>query len=623
MPASYDHEIEIDGIKKGLTLVRDDKGSAMYSVTEEVPRYDPQLKLMMKNWIGGHGQYEFLAPDIYFDGQSIDTTQDGKITLGPQITTVGIAGGTPALDGNPVYFCWFSVISKLMMATTHKVYWYDDTNWVAKWDASAIGDIVDMAEFNGYLFIALGTGAAYYYTNNGTSYTACTLSAQANDHHASKFFVAPNAAGTANVLWKAITPNEISSNTSGIIGGAAWESTSYIGDTSANITNIFLINDNLMIGRTDNLYHYDSDGGIHALMDSLKANKSTNNFKYVCEWQTAVYFSLGTGMGEIASYNAYDPMGPLSNIGDIGKAGACVGLASDKDWLYVAMDEGTNTHIYKGREIKRGDALRWEWCPWVFIGTNASATMQVVQHSATDRRLWFGYGTQTGYVILTDNPTTDTAARFAPSGFARFSWYYGNNPYWDKMFQSVVLETKGCAAGISVTPKYRKDVTTSMTSVTTSPIVTNGVQKVDFDTAQSCKRIQFELDLASGTNTITPEVTYFEARGTERPETVRIHQAYYAVGDTLARKTTTVRDFLRAGRASTLLIKFADLRYNESIDSGKYTWCVMLPGNPEEVEIIHEKGRTPELALKCRLMEINFEITEEKSTHGVGYHREN
>jgi hypothetical protein len=226
-------------------------------------------------------------------------------------------------------------------------------------------------------------------------------------------------------------------------------------------------------------------------------------------------------------------------------------------------------------------------------------------------------------VVLTDNPTTDTAARFATSGFARFSWFYGTNPYWDKMFQSIITETKGCAAGISVTPKYRKDIDTAMKSITTSPIVTNGISKVDFDTAQSCKRIQFELDLASDTSTITPEVTYFEARGTEKPETVRVHQVIYSIGDTPTRKTQSIRDFLRGGRISTQLIKFTDLRYGGSIDSTDYVWCVMLPGSPEEVEIIQIKGRAPELGLKCRLMEINFDITKDKSTHGIGYHKEN
>ncbi|GAH10391.1 unnamed protein product, partial [marine sediment metagenome] len=156
-------------------------------------------------------------------------------------------------------------------------------------------------------------------------------------------------------------------------------------------------------------------------------------------------------------------VGPLQDAMDIDKVGTCVGLASDKDFIYAVMDEGTNSHIYKGREVRREGGVREEWCPWVFLGTNACATAKVCQHSATDRRLWFGYGNYAAYVILTDNPTADSAARFAPSGFIRMSYIYGTNKYWDMMFQSLVTETKSCTSGKTVTPKYRKDTDTTAT----------------------------------------------------------------------------------------------------------------------------------------------------------------
>ncbi|GAH23470.1 unnamed protein product, partial [marine sediment metagenome] len=95
--------------------------------------------------------------------------------------------------------------------------------------------------------------------------------------------------------------------------GVDWSSPAYIGDTSNNLTNIFLVNDNLMQGKEDNLWHYDSDGGTHPLMNDLRHNRSATNFKYVVEWQTAVYFSLVTGLGKISSYNSYSTVGPLQD----------------------------------------------------------------------------------------------------------------------------------------------------------------------------------------------------------------------------------------------------------------------------------------------------------------------
>ena len=663
-----DHEIRVNNTTKRFDLARNDSGGAIYQVSEEVPKYQDPLKFIMRNWQGGHGQFSIKQPDLYYDGQSIDTTQEGKVILGPLIYSVGV-GASTSLGAGLVCSCWFSAlvaapVAKLMVATATRVFWYDSSTgyFVMKWDkanhdwaashAFTTADwvrpttynghiyecttagtgasseptwgttdagtttsgaatftcrsitITDMKEYNGILYVALGLNDLYYTSADAVTFTVTDRT----DHHAVGFLTAPNAAGTSNVLWKFITPNQIASTTDGQAGSAVqWSSPAYIGDTSNNITNIFMINGNLMIGRTDNLYEYDVDGGVHALMDGLKNNRDTNNFKYVVDWQTATYFSLTQGLGEITAYNTFQPVGPLTDIDDIGKAGVCVGLASDKDFIYVAMDEGTNTIIYKGREVRRIGGLGWEWCPWVFLSTNTCSTMMVVQHSSTDRRLWFGYGNYAGYVILTDNPLADSAARFAASGNLRLSYDYGSNPYWDKLYQSVVTETKGCTSTITVTPKYLKDTDTTASSLTDA-ITANGVVKTSLTEPLDCKRIQFELDLATGTNTITPQVTYFEARGIENPEKVRIHEAVYLIGDEPSRTTESIRDFFRDARESTNLIRFADLRYGDSTSSS-YVWVVMMPGYPQEIEILHEKGRSPEMGIKCRFQEVDYTIS--------------
>lgn len=602
---SYDHQLKIGSTTKGLRLVRDDGGRAMYQVLEDVPTYESQIKFAMTSWMGGHGQYAFGKDDIYFEGQSIDTTQDGVVFLGPLINQVGISGAS--LGANPVCFCWFAAISKLMVATATKVFWYDGTNFVEKTEIAG-ETITDMIEFNGILYVALGGSTRYYYSSNGVNYTQTDLT----HGYAQKFLNSPNPAGTSNMLWAFKQPNEVRSTTDGRTvadDGVQWSTPpNYIGDTSNNITNLFLVNDNLMVGREDNLFHYDSDGGVHPLMGDLKHNRSSNNFKYITDWQTGVYFSLGNGLGEITSYDSFEPMGPLTDIDDINKTGSCVGLSSDKDFIYAAMDEGTNTHIYKGREIRRAGGLRWEWCPWIFLSTNACAAIKVVQHSSTDRRLWFGYGNYCGYVKITDNPLADSNAQFAASGWIRMSYYYGTNAYWDKLFQSIVTETAGCSNSLPVIVKYRADTDTTTESLAL-PITTNGVVKTDFHDDLSCKRIQFELSFATNDSTTTPEVLYFEARGIEKPETIRIHEATYTMGDTPSRKGKTIRDFLRDGRTSTSLIRFADLRYGQTTaDAPNYIWVVLMPGSPSEIEILHEKGKSPELGLHCRWQEVNFAV---------------
>ena len=364
-----------------------------------------------------------------------------------------------------------------------------------------------------------------------------------------------------------------------------------------------------MIGRVDGLWHLDSDGNTHQQRPDLLANRSTDNFKYVTEWQAGVYHSEIDGMGGIWAYNNYEPMGPLFRTGDISKRGDIVGLAADKDWLYVAVDEGTNTIVYKGREVRKDGALRWEWCPWIFLGTKTLATMAVIQHSTTDRRLWFGYTNSTAYVILSDNPTDDTAARFAPSGFVRMSYDLGSDLINDKLWQSAVLQVVGGASGETVQVKYRKDTDTSATSIIAAA-ATNGTFETNFSSALTSKRIQFELHLASNTSTATPEVSYFQAKGVEKPTVVRIHEAVYKMGDKPTNRVSTLRSLLRTAGSTTNLIRFADLRYGDSTVDGKtYVWTSMAPGWPKEVEILRDKSRQPEIGIQVKLIEVSYTLT--------------
>jgi len=115
--------------------------------------------------------------------------------------------------------------------------------------------------------------------------------------------------------------------------------------------------------------------------------------------------------------------------------------------------------------------------------------------------------------------------------------------------------------------------------------------------------------MATGTNTKTPELSYFEARGIEKPEIIRIHDATYRMGDTASRRAKTIRDFLRGGRTSTSLIKLADLRYGDTTGGTTYAWVVMEPGFPQEVEIVYEKGAQPELGMRCRMREVSYTIS--------------
>lgn len=188
------------------------------------------------------------------------------------------------------------------------------------------------------------------------------------------------------------------------------------------------------------------------------------------------------------------------------------------------------------------------------------------------------------------------------------SYIYGSDPYWDKLFQTIVTEVKGCDSGKTVTPKYRKDTDTVATALA-SAITSDGIDLTYLTSAINCNKIQFELHLATDDDDYTPEVLYFQARGKEKPEVVRIHDVTYKAASKPSITSETVRDFLRSGASSTSLVKFADLRWGESTQDTTYCWVIIEPGYPTEVEIDHTKGRKPELGVQVRMREVNFTVS--------------
>jgi len=607
MSSRHDHQLKIDSTTDNFELMRDENGQAMYRVETIIKQHRDPLTFTQVSWLGGHGQHDMESDDMYFEGQSIDTTQEGRVFLGPLINEVNKTGDVD-LDSAPVKFMWNPTVGELIMATAGEIYRYD-VGSNGKWTVATttVAGVTDLAMYKGVAFAGRGASTAYMYSTDNDSWTTSTLT----DKFANYFLVSPDLTGLTEVLWKAKTPNEVARAQTGINGATGdddWRTPNFVGDTTANITNLFLLNNQLMVGRVDGLWHLDSDGNTHQQRPDLLANRSTDNFKYVTEWQAGIYHSEIDGMGEIWSYNNYEPMGPLFRTGDISKRGDIVGLAADKDWLYVAVDEGTNTIIYKGREVRKDGDLRWEWCPWIFLGTKTLQTMAVIQHSTTDRRLWFGYTNSTAYVILSDNPTSDSAARFAPSGFVRMSYDLGNDLINDKLWQSAILQVVGGATGETVQVKYRKDTDTSATSIIAAA-VTNGVYESNFSSALTSKRIQFEIHLASNTNTATPEVSYFQAKGVEKPTVVRIHEAVYRMGDKPTDRVSTLRSLLRTAGSTTNLIRFADLRYGDSTVDGKtYVYVSVEPGWPKEVEILRDKSRQPEIGIQMRMREVSFTL---------------
>lgn len=474
--------------------------------------------------------------------------------------------------------------------------------------------ITDMCEHDGIMYIACGVGSNYYYR------TAKLVFAQTDlvDHHAYYFCSAPNPDHTAMVLWKALAPNLLSNTSDGravAAGGVAWSTPAYIGDESYDITSLFLHNDNLMIGKENSLYQYTTDGGTEIYIDNSRDNISvtySENYSRHCAFQGNTYFNLNGRLAELTGYDRLSYIGAEEVNTKVDKWGQCMGIATDGKYLYELVVDNPDClgfDIYKGW----ADASGWHWSPIVnFTPTEALYynSLHAYQDSGGKCILWFGSDKDgISYAYTAFDPLTDEYYfNYLNTAFVRMSYTYGTDPYWDKVLLELITETSGCSAGVYVQPKYYKDNDTGASSLS-SNITTNGTVQTALTSVINGKRFAFQLNLVSSSMNYTPIVRKFGVLGYEVPVTYRVHDCTYKLESDPNISASTLRAFLRTGRTSTSLIKFADLRYGEKTSGTAgtdYHYVRMAPGYPREIEVAHARSRTPELAVQIRWVETNY-----------------
>lgn len=555
---------------------------------------DKILAFVQNSWRGGMGQKHHLnIMDMYADGQSIDTREPNQIILGPKINTVAIAN-------TALFFAFF--LGREYAASLHKVYKLNagSTAWDEVFDAGA-ADIKCLTYYDEYIIVGI-TGDEYYCSTSGNNGTWSQPGTSNSIAH--KFVVAPSFTATKDILVLAKEPNEVRTSINPFAGGSWTDPPYYIGDESANITSLFVLNGTLMIGKEDGLYALPVDGR-PVLLISYKEQKDSTNFAHHTNWQEVFY---GSGAGDIleliggsSTMFSSDYVGPLERSPELATIGSVKGVTSDGKNIYAAFLVGSNYIIYAGRE-RRDDkyGLRWEWTPYVFLSTNSCVALKVMQRDGASPKLWFSYGTGTANVILAkapDYPLGDTAYRFCTQGHLITTFFDAGYDTWQKIFYQLWSIAENLTTGITIDVHYWKDTDTDWTELTT--IISNGVQSVDL-ASLSCKKVRLKFTLKSNDPEVTPILREFIYRGVLQPEMTRTLDFTLVLGQSDSRKPSTDLAFLETGRVATAPITMKDLRF------GTTKYITFLPNSPMEIEAIDEISKQPSYRVKIVAQQLNW-----------------
>ncbi|MFA5377838.1 MAG: hypothetical protein WC455_18955 [Dehalococcoidia bacterium] len=585
--------------KKTLMLARDN-GIAMwksYEVAQDGGNQDKPI-WSQTDWSGGFGQGDFADPSRYSVGYCVDCSTPGKFFLGPHVETGTIHGGGD-LSAGASAFATFN--GELYMVTTYgQVYKWSTTN--SHWDSVYAGvgsDVgrVNLCVHNGYLYAAQGESTAYVYSSDGASWTAVS------GYYAKYFVSAPPYAGNTPVLWRCSADNLISSSADPT-DGAEWESSIYVGDSSSDINNLFLHQGQLFIGKTDGLYHYDSDGVVHKLLSNSRDYQLTSTYYgEVCTLKGATYFNMGKHIGELTTYNSFDIITPILSADDIDmEEYFCLGLASDGTNLYAALYDTVTvvTHIYKGHEVSDSEGnTKWAWDHLAYVASVARPLFycEALQSGSWYHpKLWMGYtGTGLRYLKISQNPTAssfyyaDSPSFTSLSGYLETGWIDLGYRDWYKIVDSVLVECRGTMGTVAVA--YQADESGSYTTIGTYSATTSGTKDYVATAPFAAKKFKLKITLTGATTASTPIVKYVAVYGSVRPNRVTLMDFTITAEEGHSASSKGLRDFLIHCRDSTGLHTLTD-RFGAS------HYVRILPGYPTETEYLDSSRKQPALGLR-------------------------
>ena len=374
--------------------------------------------------------------------------------------------------------------------------------------------IVDCETFSSVLMLARGNAKNYWYMAAGETFTRNT--GTGNSAKVEKFEEA------SNVLYGKRDSQTVYKYSS---YAASTTSASYtVGLTGDNITALVEHLGVLYILKESFGAYIDSTGAVIEIVSELRSMYNTNTGKNSISWRgngaQTVYIPTGAG-ASLMTYDdgLVDNIGPdvfAERLGDF--KGQIVATASDDQWLYAILDNGTKIEILKGRYETIDGAVDFRWHPIKEITYTTVSYAHV--SSITAKRLYFGGGTALPqYIPLPTafgDPLNDTTLTFDTAVTFESCWYDLNLPRITKTYLNCTLDALGLSATKTIKIEYQlwesQGTWTELGGVGNGSFITSPTQTKTFATSIAGRKIRFRYTFTTDDTAVGYGMLQFTCR---------------------------------------------------------------------------------------------------------------
>jgi hypothetical protein len=350
------------------------------------------------------------------------------------------------LAGNVSCFCRFD--DKWYVGAGTAVYEWDDVDgyWVAK-KADFTYNVTDLAEFAGLLWVAQSDGNCW--TFDGTSTWAEKSGVTAQYFLVYKGYLYKSSTSTDNLIHYTAD-------------GSTWSATAWkVGNAGRgeHVTGLAGNDSQVFVATTHGLYLLGPESQLGDLIDQTKTwhtQYDADNGRGLVAWARDAKLYIPV-QSSLLSYTdgILDSVGPDRDAGMPQlRQGAIESTVSLTNWLLSAINAGvagtSSVLAYNGQG----------WHELVRV-PQAGTVCRAIGYDTTvsPNRLWFGYGSLTGYVTLpdiTDNPYQYENSEFASEGYGITPWWSGGLLGVEKDFAGVGMQYE-IPAGCSIAVAYEVD----------------------------------------------------------------------------------------------------------------------------------------------------------------------